>query len=202
MEMIKLVVVDWVSCEREKYIWEDLYGHSWDEIIGRMYLLKAHEFAEDGDYREALVEFEQALTLLSKDGVRRSYYCNALADKALIQCFLGQYQEGLATYNQAFALAERDDERAWLADNRGALLVLAGFYSEALELLQEQIEREPRNDQLRFTWATCLLHMERYDEAAAAYEQVLAQHGGWYKDSDEGLKAARWHEQPDWETIP
>jgi tetratricopeptide (TPR) repeat protein len=201
MEMIKLVVVEWQSCEREKYIWEDLYVSSWDEIIGRMYLLKAHAFAEDRDYRGALAEFEQALTLLSKDGVKQSYYCNALADKALLQCFLGQYKEGLATYNQALALTKRSDERDWLSDNRGALLVLAGFYSEALELLQEQIDRMPQNDWLQFTRATCLLHMKRYDEAVAAYEQVIAQHGGWYR-RDEGLKAARRHQQPDWATIP
>lgn len=140
MEMIKLVVVQWQSCEREKHIWEDLYGSSWDEIIGRMYLLKAHTFVEDRDYRGALGEFEQALTLLSKDGVQRSYYCNALADKALIQCFLGQYKDGLATYEQALVLTERDDERDWLLDNRGAHLVLAGFYSE--QERQARLEQE------------------------------------------------------------
>jgi hypothetical protein len=43
MEMIKLVCVEWRSCECGKYIWEDLYGSAtWDKIIGRIYLLKAH----------------------------------------------------------------------------------------------------------------------------------------------------------------
>jgi hypothetical protein len=49
MEMIKLVCVEWHSCERAKYIWEDFSGSvTWDEIIGRMYLLKAHNIAESG----------------------------------------------------------------------------------------------------------------------------------------------------------
>jgi hypothetical protein len=43
METLKLVRFEWHPWERDKYIWEDLYASSWDEIIGRMYLLKAHD---------------------------------------------------------------------------------------------------------------------------------------------------------------
>ncbi|MBA2394154.1 MAG: hypothetical protein H0V70_15610 [Ktedonobacteraceae bacterium] len=47
--------------------------------------------------------------------------------------------------------------------------------------------------------ATCLLHMERYDEAVVAYEQVMVKDKNWY--SDIGLKAARSRQQPDWANL-
>ena len=63
METLKLVCLDWISQERDKYIWEDLYAYSWDEIIGRMYLLKVHAQAANGHYEAALFDLEQALSL-------------------------------------------------------------------------------------------------------------------------------------------
>src|SRR5437899_2220658 len=131
MEMLQLVYVQWLSHEREKYIWEDLYTHSWDEIIGRMYLLKAHQSIERCYYQDALTDFEQALSLLAKDGVRRSrgYYARALADKALVQCFLAQYDVALATLDQALAVSDESD-RDDMLNNRGAILVLVGAFEE------------------------------------------------------------------------
>ena len=52
---------------------------------------------------------------------------------------------------------------------------------------------------LRFTLATCLLHMERYSEAIAAYEQVIAKEGRL--ENDAGLIAARQGRQPDWASL-
>jgi tetratricopeptide (TPR) repeat protein len=197
MEIFKLVCVEWHSCERAKYIWEDFGGSStWDEIIGRMYLQKAHDIAEDGDYEDALAAFEDALKLLPQDGFERNYYYQALADKALILCFLEQYEAGLALYDEALALAATDYRSShWMIDNRGAILVLTGAFSEALDLLQAQLALHPKNDCLRFTLATCLLHLERYDEAVVAYEQAD------FKADDEGLEAARHQQQPDWEDL-
>jgi tetratricopeptide (TPR) repeat protein len=197
MEMINLVCVEWCSCERAKYIWEDFGGSStWDEIIGRMYLLKAHDIAEDGDYEEALVAFEAALKLLPQDGFRRDYYYKALADKALILCFLEQYEAGLALYDEALALAATDYRSGdWMINNRGAILVLTGAFSEALDLLQARLALAPKNDCLRFTLATCLLHLERYDEAVAAYKQAN------FVAHPEGLEAARRRQQPDWDDL-
>ena len=122
MEMIKLVCVGWHSCERDKYIWEDLYGSAtWDEIIGRMYLLKAHDDAENEEYEDALIDFDDALKLLPKDGFRCSYYYHALADKALILCFLGQYGSGPSLYDEALAMADQSGYD-WMIDNRGQSL--------------------------------------------------------------------------------
>jgi hypothetical protein len=52
---------------------------------------------------------------------------------------------------------------------------------------------------LQFTLATYLLHMERYPEAIAAYEQAIAQ--GCYEGWNEGLIAARQGRQPDWDSL-
>jgi tetratricopeptide (TPR) repeat protein len=197
MEMIKLVCVSWHSCERAKYIWEDFGGSTtWDEIIGRMYLLKAHDIAEDGDYEDALVAFEDALKLLPQDRFRRDYYYRALADKALILCCLEQYEAGLALYDEALALAATDYRSSdGMIDNRGAILVLTGAFPEALDLLQTRLALHPEYDCLRFTLATCLLHLERYDNAVAAYEKAD------FKAHSEGLEVARRRQQPDWDNL-
>lgn len=200
MEILQLVYVQWLSHEREKYIWEDLYTHSWDEIIGRMYLLKAHQSIECRYYQDALTDFEQALSLLAKDGIsiRRGYYARALADKALVQCFLAQYDTALATLDQALTAANESDCNDML-NNRGAILVLVGAFEEALNTLHTQLEQNPRHSWLRFTLATCLLHLERYQEAVVAYEQVIAENGRLQKDA--GLIAARHGQQPDWANL-
>jgi hypothetical protein len=44
-----------------------------------------------------------------------------------------------------------------------------------------------------------LLHLERYDDAIAAYEQAIAEDSYYY--DDEGLKAARRDQQPDWANL-
>ena len=197
MDMHQLVYVEWISHERTKYIWEDLGEHPWDEIIGRIYLLKAHESVEESRYEDALTDFDQALSLLAK-GDARDYYARALADKSLVQCFLGQYDTALATLDQALAIDTRSYQDLMLS-NRGAILVLVGAFSEALNTLHAQVERHPRESWHRFTLATCLLHMERYSEAVAAYEQVIAQDGRLYDDA--GLIAARQGRQPDWANL-
>src|SRR5215471_16308438 len=126
----------------------------------------------------------------------RDYYVRALNDKALAQCFLGQYEAALATIDQALAVENRSYQDEILA-NRGAILVLLGAYSEALETLSAQLKKKPWNSAyLRFTQATCLLHLERYKEAIAAYEEVIAE--DLYL-GDEGLEAARLNQQPDWD---
>ena len=131
METLQLVCWQWISEEREKYIWEDLYGRSWDEIIGRMYLLKAHDVMGRISYKAALADFEQALVLLAKQGVRQEYYVRALNDKALVQCFLAQYEAALATIDQALAVGDKVYQDEVLA-NRGAILVLLGAFSYQL----------------------------------------------------------------------
>jgi tetratricopeptide (TPR) repeat protein len=199
METLKLVRLDWLSQERDKHVWEDRSFSSWDETIGRIYLLKAHEIIEeDHRYADALTDFEQALLLLAKDGVTKEYYYHALADKALVQCFLAQYEAALSTIDQALALAKPHDRDPML-DNRCAILVLAGTFSDAYDLLQARLHESPQNTDLRFTLATCLLHLERYNDAVVAYEQVLAEDS--YLDDERGLRAARLGQQPDWATL-
>ncbi len=212
--MLKLVYLTWISEERDKYIWEDLYDHPWDEIIGRMYLLKANqstrriyhlirdnEEVEGSRYQDALADFEQAVLLLAKEGVDKSYYVRALSDKALTQCFLGQYDAALATIDQALAVSHKsaDYYRDDMLNNRGAILVLTGAYSEALNALHAQLEQNPQDCYLQFTLATCLLHMERYPEAIAAYEQVIAKEGRL--ENNAGFIAAHQGQQPDWANL-
>ncbi|GAC1365557.1 MAG: hypothetical protein NVS2B12_19920 [Ktedonobacteraceae bacterium] len=210
MESLKLVCLDWVSQEREKYVYEDFNSASWDEIIGRVYLLKAHEAIEKledqedseerAPYENILVDFEQALLLLAKGGVRDSYYAYALTDKAIIECFSGKYDQALLTVDEALKhVTPYDPVRDCMMDNRCAILVLTGAFEEALKLLQARSNQHPEYGWLRFTMATCLLHMGRYDEAIAAYEQAMAKDKDWYDDA--GLKAARLGQQPDWNEL-
>src|SRR5579864_5829275 len=85
-----LVRLIWLAEERDKLIWEDLYSSSWDEIIGRMYLLKAYDTMSNAGYKASLADFKKALALLAKDEVCQDYYVNALNDKALVLCLLGK----------------------------------------------------------------------------------------------------------------
>ena len=198
MDTLQLVYLEWISEEREKHIWEDLYIRSWDEIIGRMYLLKANDVMGSSRYKAALPEFKRALALLAKQGASQWYYVRALNDTALVQCFLGRYKAALATIDQAIAVKVDFVQDAVLA-NRGAILVLLGKYTEALEMLSAQLKKKPQNSHyIRFTQATCLLHLERYEEAIAAYEEAIA---GDRRLSHEGLEAARLGQQPDWDNL-
>jgi len=175
-----------------------------------MYLLKAHESVEDKRYQDALADFEQAVLLLAKDGARKSFYARAQADKALTQCLLGQYDAALTAIDQALAVPYKPVEyyshyEYYKSDyddmlrHRVAILVLVGAYSEALDALHAQLEFNSQDSSLRFTLATCLLHMERYPEAVAAYEHVIAQDGCLEKDA--GLIAAHQGRQPDWANL-
>lgn len=197
METPQLVYLGWLSQEREKHIWEDLYYRSWDEIIGRMYLLKAHSEVENDSYATALADFEQAVVLLAKDDVRQEYYARALSDKAVAQCFMRQYEAALTTINQALAVADQSNQDTIL-DNRGAILVLTGAFSEALNILSTQLDQHIKDSYIRFTLATCLLHLERYPEAIVAYEKAIAEDSSLQK---EGLVAARLGRQPDWDKL-
>ncbi len=223
MTMLKLVCLTWLSQERDKYVWEDRSRDHWDVTIGRMYLLKAHDDVEDRNYATALTAFEQALLSLSKNSTGLPYYYCALADKSLVQCYLAQYGAALATLDQALATREQSDrvsmptdtsgattykkhlttreqsDRVSMLHNRGAILVLIGAFTEALNVLYTQIDQYPQDSDLRFTLATCLLHLERYDEAVTIYEQVMAEDRYLY--DDKGLKAAQKHQQPDWISI-
>ena len=197
MEKLQLVCLKPVSWEREKHVWEDRGSCVWDETIGRMYLLKANESLDDKNYTTALADFEQALVFLAREGVDQSYYARASADKALVQCFLGQYKTALETIDQALPITHQFDRDAML-DNRGAILVLIGAFSDALNILSAQLDKNPKDEFLRFTWATCLLHLERYQEAVVAYEQARASDSYLGK---EGLVAARLGQQPDWANL-
>jgi tetratricopeptide (TPR) repeat protein len=215
---LQLVFLEPLSWERDKYVWQDRDGRPWDEIIGRMCLLKANEALEEEEYMDALAYFEQGLVFLAKDGVDRDYYVRALADKALVQCFLAEYEAALATIDQALAVSDESDEeddydedgdeddydeddeydRDATLKNRGAILVLMGAYENALKALSMQLDKDPKNEYLRFTWATCLLHLERYQEAIVAYEDAIAADSSLQR---EGLDAARLGQQPDWANL-
>ncbi len=126
---------------------------------------------------------------LAKDGVRREYYSLALADKAVVQCFLGKYDEALLAIDEALVQPELYSHNPDLImDNRCSILVLAGAFEDALKLLQVWLDQHPKDDDLRFSMATCLLHMERYDEAAAAYEQAMAKDKDWKEKKAMGLR--------------
>ena len=118
--------------------------------------------------------------------------------RKLSDCLIAQYNVALATLDQALAVSDESD-RDDMLNNRGAILVLVGAFEEALNTLHTQLEQNPRHSWLRFTLATCLLHLECYHEAVIAYEQVIAEDGRLQKDA--GLIAARQGQQPDWANL-
>ncbi len=197
MKTLQLVCLRRLSEEREKYVWEDRDRCTWDEIIGRVCLLKANDAVEEKRYVDALADFEQALVFLSKDGVDQNYYARALADKALMQCYLARYEAALATIDQALAVVGPFYLDKVL-NNRGAILVLVGAFTDAMNTLSAQLDKGPEDRFLRFTLATCLLHLERYQEAVVAYEQAIAED---FYLGREGLEAARLGQQPDWANL-
>jgi tetratricopeptide (TPR) repeat protein len=118
-----------------------------------------------------------------------------------VLCFLEQYATALSTIDQALGIADHY-YRPFIANNRCSILVLNDAFSEALDALDTRLAHSSQYDHsdLLFTRATCLLHMERYDEAIAAYEQAIAEDWG-LRNNDEGLNAARLHRQPDWDKL-
>ena len=162
-----------------------------------MYLLKAYDTMSNAGYKASLADFKKALALLAKDEVRQDYYACALNDKALVLCFLDKAKAALELIDQALAISDRSTRKLILA-NRGSILVLAGAYEEALQTLTAQLMEDPEDENLRLTQATCLLHMERYEEAIAAYEKASAKGDRW---ADEGLRTARLGKQPDWDAL-
>ena len=77
-------------------------------------------------------------------------------------------------------------------DRMNIVYLVFGEFARALGLA---LEKDPKDEWLRFTWATCLLHLERYQEAVAAYEEAMAKNSSWPR---QGLEAARLGQQPDW----
>lgn len=174
-----------------------MYCKPWDEIIGRVYLLKAHCEREKAEYAKALPAFEQALALLAGHG-DQEYYYRALADKALVQCMLDQSAPALAMLDEASANLSGDFFASPLKVMRAAALILTGAFAEALAFLDEELGASADDDDLTMSRATCLLHMGRYDEALAAY--IWLEKNSYLPDTD-GLEAARQRRQPDWESL-
>ncbi|HLZ58129.1 MAG TPA: tetratricopeptide repeat protein [Ktedonosporobacter sp.] len=204
MEIIKLVWLDYLSIERDKYIWEHLYARSWDLIIGRIILLKAHY---SDDYEDALDAFDDAIEYLQKAVDGHGYSERAMNDKAITLCRLEQYEQALATIDQALEQIKARDEfirRDYITEimkNRAAILILNGKYDEALESLQALLKQEPEDSLLQFNLAACLLRQEKYDEALVAYKQFKKLTQRRDINYDPGLEAAKLRQQPDWEEL-
>jgi tetratricopeptide (TPR) repeat protein len=201
----KLVGLHLISEERTKYVWEDFDCRPLNEIIGRIYLLKAHEelnqpwstMLDKDRYTNALALFERALASLAEPGVNEEYYYRALADKAVLQCLCGQARSAVALFEKACAYLT-SFYHTELKLNLAAALVLDGAFVQALALLDQELDETCDRKSLILIRANCLLHMERYDEAIVAYERLHDKHE--LLDS-RGLEAARQHRQPDWDCL-
>lgn len=95
---------------------------------------------------------------------------NALMQLASVQIELKKYDDAEASLKKAAELSKGDLD---VMDLFGRLYLESGKNEEALAAYSTIVEKIPTDTTARFLRATCLLRLERKDEAVAEMEQVL-----------------------------
>ncbi len=119
---------------------------------------------KEGDYSNAVLAFDQAVTL--DPGFYEAW--NGKAD-ALNRN--GQYPLALIASDRALSI-NASYCKAWI--NRGYILYNLGRYEDELKAYETAIAIDPRNADGWFNRGYALAAMERYDEAINSFEMVAA----------------------------
>ena len=118
---------------------------------------------EVGRYREALEQFEQALTLHPHDVESWCSRADALA------C-LGRYEDALESLEQTQELAGMADVRLWV--QKAVLLILLNRPAAALNCCNQALWRSPNHTQAWLFRGVALHRLGQFRAATRSYERV------------------------------
>ncbi len=136
---------------------------------------------EIGDHAAAVDAYKQALPL-ARTSKRPNLVARVLGNVGQTRVFLGEFNEAHAALTEALALIEKLDDIAGIATaltNLGYLEMQRGRPSAGLELCKRAVAqaREAKQPflvaQTQQNVGECLLALERYGDAAAAFEDAL-----------------------------
>lgn len=119
---------------------------------------------ETGHYRQALEQFEQALTQDPHDV--ESWYGRADA----LAC-LSRYDEALASLEQARELAGTTDARFWM--QKAVLLLMVNQPRSALNCCNQVLWRFPNHVQAWLFRGIALDHLGQSDAACRSYQRIM-----------------------------
>ena len=117
---------------------------------------------ESQDYTRALAAAEEVVELR---GAPRDWMA-----KGQIEIEIGQFEEALASYEQALEL-DAGDATAW--HNQGAALASLGRYEEALVSFEKAVELDAKIPTAWYNQGSALANLGRLEEALASYEKAL-----------------------------
>ncbi|HEX8476197.1 MAG TPA: protein kinase [Pyrinomonadaceae bacterium] len=123
-----------------------------------VHFIKATLHRLDGEYEQALKEFERMLRLNPAERVVVSY------NRARVFMYQGRYDDALAELEQGAAL---EPNHPLIKTFTAVVLYRRGQPDTAIEILREVLRRHPRMDGIRPLLATCL-SKQGDDEAARA----------------------------------
>lgn len=123
---------------------------------------RGNQLLQQGNYADALLAYNQAISLNPNHGEAWYNRGNALG------C-LQQYAEALAAYQRAIAL---EPERAEFWANRGHILVRLQQHSEAIASYDKAIALQPNNSEYWQYKGSLLARLQKYAEALTAYEKA------------------------------
>jgi DNA-binding SARP family transcriptional activator/predicted ATPase len=147
-------------------------------IAAQVLLIKAQYLHQDGYYREAVQQAENALGIHCNDDIR----CRLLTQLGFSYQFIGQPQRSLSVLQQALQIADEARNtalRAEIMDRLGLTQRLLGNYQEALDCALESYHCYSMLDD-HYRAAQCLIqigfnyvNIGQFDEAATALQQIL-----------------------------
>ncbi|MCL2327660.1 MAG: tetratricopeptide repeat protein [Bacteroidetes bacterium] len=172
--------------EAFNYVFNALVAnHDYDEALR---VLNAHRRARGNSKNLALKElmlYERMgntgrVTTLTKelfaqypnDTDIRDAYVKIKLNEAKSRMAEEEYAKAIADWHEVIRYGDEDTKRAAQNSLFNAYL-LAGDYNNALGVLNEMIEREPRNPDLLVKRSDVYLKQKRYQAAQSTYEQVL-----------------------------
>jgi len=118
-------------------------------------------------YRSAIAAFGKAIQLNPNDSW-------SLGMKAVIFRVSRMHKQALKTFDQAL---EIDPEVGWIMAQKGAILLQKktdGDLAQALQLLQDAVQREPNNSWIYYQLGYCRYLLNHYEEAIYEIDKAIS----------------------------
>ena len=132
-------------------------------MIADDYLKLGEKQFSEGQYNQALANFEKAIALNS--GLSEAWF-----KRGNVFVKLQRYPDALAAYDRAIAI-NSDRFEYWF--NRGNVFVRLQRYSEALASYDKALSLKPDYVEIWLNRGILLRKLQRYNEALASYQQAL-----------------------------